>query len=149
VAEVWGEAQLLVSLKEYAHEHEVSASTVLRRLKRGELKGKRIGRTWYVIKATQPNSTPNFANDDLTAGWSVAADPNTAAVGHLPVSDLVSFSSKALNSYLMMSERLLAEKDRAYQEKLAELNRERQRLVELEAYVVLLERFLVGAEQTS
>lgn len=128
---------MLMSVKEYAAKAAVSPSTVQRRLSRGELKGRRFGRAWYVeLEASDaPLNHPSFDND-LTAQDLALATPTSG------VSELVSFSSKALNSYLMMSDRLIEEKERAFQEKIDLLKSQQQRVAELESYVRLLEGML-------
>lgn len=119
---------MLMTVKEYAVKTAVSPSTVQRRLGRGEIKGRRLGRIWYV------------ESDSDTQLTSVATPPSRTT-SH-STNELISFSSKALNSYLIMSDRLIAEKERNYLEKCDQLSKEQQKVAELSSYVQLLEKML-------
>lgn len=52
---------------------------------------------------------------------------------------IVEFSSKALHHYLLMSEKLVAEKDARLQERDQQLQEKKQEVADLENYVQLLE----------
>jgi IS30 family transposase len=128
---------MLISVKEYAAKLQVSPSTVQRRLNRGELKGRRFGRVWYVeINAAEED----LAGDQLIENKEI--NDITRASTAPQLEQLLAFSSKALNSYLMMSDRLIVEKDKAYQEKNELLKIEQQRVAELKSYVAMLEKLL-------
>jgi len=120
-----------MTVKEYAVKTAVSPSTVQRRLGRGEIKGRRMGRIWYVEADSM--ELPLNLPTQLTSP--TVAPPRSTH-------ELISFSSKALNSYLMMSDRLIAEKERNYLEKCDQLKHEQQKVAELTFYVQLLEKML-------
>ncbi len=131
---------MLLSVREYAAAQGVSASTIQRRLQRGELKGKRFGRAWYVqvsSVATSSEAAPETSTPLPLLG--------AEQMQHSPtLKELIAFSSKALNSYLLMSDRLVAEKERSFEEMQQQLNAEKQRVAELTNYVRILENLVFG-----
>ena len=131
---------MFLTVREYAAKHGVSVSTVQRRLAKGEIKGQRFGRSWYI----ELDST----NAGKTAAEIAGSVPVRQTSVPSNVKDLIDFSSKALNSYLMMSDRLLEEKEQGYNEKVRQLEIEKQRVAELESYVRMLERLLFNNRST-
>lgn len=97
---------MLMSVKEYAAKNGISVSTVQRRLNKGDLKGKRLGRVWYVTSKVMSEATEK---SDLSQQYQM-----DSVVGKLM--ECVA--------------------------KLEQLQQDRQRLAELQAYVAMLEKQL-------
>jgi excisionase family DNA binding protein len=126
------------SIREYTKRAGLSSSTVRRRIRKGEIKAKKFGRGWYIQPDEGEFEPMNFSQ----TGENVSAfDDFTEAVYATEgnVSDVVSFSSKALHHYLLLSEKLVAEKDIRISEKDKQILEKSQQVAELESYVRLLE----------
>jgi hypothetical protein len=136
---------MLMSVREYAATQAVSPSTIQRRLGRGDLKGRKVGRAWFVDVQDLAQAKPALASAEMT---NLALGGNDSEKSPT-VKELISFSAKALNSYLMMSDRLLEEKEKTFEEKRIELCHYKQRVAELEAYVELLETSLFSGRSSN
>lgn len=131
------------SIREYTQRMNVSASTVRRQIAGGKLYAKKFGRHWYVQSTTVP--------PDHDPAWDATGDETEQTAGPLAMraapsggdlAHVVEFSSKALHHYLMLSEKLIAEKDLRLKEKDEQLSASKQESAELEAYVRILENEL-------
>ncbi|MFH1018523.1 MAG: hypothetical protein V1798_10155 [Pseudomonadota bacterium] len=123
------------SVSEYKHQYNVSSSTVRRQIQKGRIFAKKFGRNWYIqypdaqaVSAAPRTESAVMAGEPILPG---AAEGNLQSV--------INFSSKALHHYLLLSDKLMAEKELRIQEKEKELNERRQDVAELEEYVRMLE----------
>jgi excisionase family DNA binding protein len=124
------------SIREYTDRSGVSVSTVRRQIREGRLFAKKFGRHWYIQQpdgTLPPVSELKFEED--------AFGLQTAQLGSASssVQSVVDFSSKALHHYLLLSEKLIAEKDLRLKERETELQTRRQEIAELEGYTAILE----------
>ena len=136
---------MLMSVREYAATQGVSPSTIQRRLGRGDLKGRKVGRAWFVDVQDLTQTTAVSTGAEVGIAGLAAKEAEKSPT----VKELISFSAKALNSYLMMSDRLIEEKEKAFEEKRVELCHYKQRVAELEAYVELLETSLFSGRSNA
>jgi len=127
------------SIREYTERRGISASTARRQIQDGRVYARKFGRNWYVQWGSSDEPAqhevpgPTSPTGATLARSDIGGFPQAAENGSLQ--SVVEFSSKALHHYLLLNEKLAAEKD----SRLAEKD---QRIVELEAYVKLLEREL-------
>lgn len=121
------------SVREYARRAGITPMMVERKLQEGELLSRMIGGEWYiqVNDALAVAPEPSFREATTDVARSARDDSGLQGV--------IDFSSKALHHYLLMSDKLLAEKDLRLQEREAQLSEKKQAVAELESYVQLLE----------
>jgi excisionase family DNA binding protein len=124
------------SIREYTERMGVSMSTVRRQIQEGRLFAKKFGRHWYIqpqeiVNAPGPEPRMEESLMDFS-GASLAKDGGNVA-------SIVEFSSKALHHYLLMSEKLIAEKDARLAERDQQIAEKKQEVADLERYVQLLE----------
>ena len=137
------------SIREYTERHRLSTSTVRRQIQQGRIYAKKFGRNWYVH---YPDSADTGG---IPAGGDASIEPQTEPMDFpaptlgsgSSLQSVVEFSSKALHHYLMLSEKLLAEKDIRIAERERELSERRQAVAELEEYVKLLETELTRLKE--
>jgi excisionase family DNA binding protein len=125
------------SIREYTDRMGVSISTVRRQIQEGRLFAKKFGKHWYIQPpegAISAAAEPTLREevDDLSAA--TLAEPQGSNI-----TSIVEFSSKALHHYLLMSEKLIAEKDSRLKERDELLSEKKQEVADLEAYVKILE----------
>jgi excisionase family DNA binding protein len=123
------------SIREYTNRMGVSVSTVRRQIQEGRLFAKKFGGHWYIEASGEKETTEPKMEEalvDFNNGATLAKDGGNIA-------SIVEFSSKALHHYLLMSEKLLAEKDSRLAEKSREVSEKQQAIAELEKYAELLE----------
>ncbi|MFH1262427.1 MAG: helix-turn-helix domain-containing protein [Pseudomonadota bacterium] len=128
------------SIREYTDRMGVSISTVRRQIQEGRLFAKKFGKHWYIqppdgAVSAAPEPTLREEVDDLHSATLVAPQGSN-------VTSIVEFSSKALHHYLLMSEKLIAEKDIRLKEREQLLSEKKQEVADLEAYVKILENEL-------
>ena len=124
------------SIREYTDRMGISMSTVRRQIQEGRLFAKKFGRHWYIQPseaAVRAEPEPKF--EEALTGISSAVH----AGGEGNIQSIVEFSSKALHHYLLMSEKLIAEKDVRLAERDREIAEKKQAVADLENYVSLLE----------
>ena len=139
-----------ISIKEYIQQFGISDSTIRRRIRAHTIEAKRIGRQWYVFK--QDESHPEQPVRETSS--KTENKPLTRLLGsekiQFPtlenfkdsdsaVSEIIAFSSKALNSYLMISDRLINEHEKRIGELDSIISFQKQKIAELESYVKALE----------
>ncbi len=126
------------SIREYSEKTGQAASTIRRNVQRGRLYGRKFGRSWYVFEEDE-------RSEPMTSAVAASSFdfPETAS-GQTPSSlqGLLDFSSKALHHYLMMHDKLMAEKDLRLKEKENALKQRNIEVSELEGYVRILENAL-------
>jgi excisionase family DNA binding protein len=127
------------SIREYTDRMGVSISTVRRQIGEGRLFAKKFGKHWYI--QPQDGSVPPPAEPSLREAVTDLT-PATHATPGSNVDSIVEFSSKALHHYLLMSEKLIAEKDARLQERDLQLAEKKQEVADLEAYAKILEEEL-------
>ena len=130
-----------VSIREYTEQAGVSASTVRRQIRERRLFAKKFGRDWFV----RPPEYIRPPSDGAEQAGPI--DLPERLDSRSPQTELIDFSSKALNHYLILSEKLIAEKDLRIAERDHEVTEKRQLVAELEAYVELLEQELARQKQ--
>ena len=119
-----------MTIREYINRYHVSLSTVHRHIQQGKVQSKKVGRNWYILG--EEGVTPSIEPATLAPDFNFSPPEDE---GNLK--SVVEFSSKALHHYLMMSDKLVAEKDLRIKEKEAELIEKRQTIAELTAYTEL------------
>ncbi len=123
------------SVSEYKHRYNVSSSTIRRQIQKGRIFAKKFGRNWYI---QDPDAQTGMAATSQESAVS-AGEPLLPEAGGENLQSVIDFSSKALHHYLLLSEKLMAEKELRIQEKEKELNERRQEVAELEEYTHMLE----------
>ncbi len=124
-----------VSIREYTERTGLSTSTVRRQIRKRKVFAKKFGRDWY-LQLSDDATSPYLEQDAAqSAGGPLTSLPET---GNLE--GVIEFSSKALHHYLILSEKLIAEKDIRLAERDVQLNEKKQECAELEGYVQLLEK---------
>jgi hypothetical protein len=126
------------SVSEYTRRYNVSSSTVRRQIQKGRVFAKKFGRNWYVQYPDAPEF-PDETTDISTESAVSAGAPVLPQAGGGTLQSVIDFSSKALHHYLLLSDKLMAEKDLRLQEKEREVNEKRQEVAELEEYTRMLE----------
>ncbi len=124
------------SIREYTERAGISMSTVRRQIQEGRLFAKKFGKHWYIQPpegSVPPTAEPKFEETALDFSGAELAG------GGGNVQSIVEFSSKALHHYLLMSEKLMAEKDARIAERDQTIQEKRQQLAEIEKYVEILE----------
>lgn len=124
------------SIREYTEREGISISTVRRQIQEGRLFAKKFGRHWFI--QSQQKNSPSPAEPSFDEAVSTMSGASLASEGG-NVQSIVEFSSKALHHYLLMSEKLIAEKDARLTERDQELQKKKQTVAELESYVGILE----------
>jgi len=128
-----------LSLREYTEKFRVSLSTVRRHIQQGKVEAKKFGRNWFVNAQPLQFESASLAPDPLTEPSEMLGNFSGRDLG---LQGVIDFSSKALHHYLILSDKLAAEKDLRLKEKEAELIGTKQELAELEAYTKILEEEL-------
>ena len=136
-----------ISIKEYIQQHGISDSTIRRHIKSRQIKSKRVGSKWFVWLDANQNGEFTPTNYRVEGSLSSNLEPIIKDFSKFEVTkemsssltDVIAFSSKALNSYLVMSDKLINEKEKRIEEKDYIIKDQRQKIAELEAYVKNLE----------
>jgi excisionase family DNA binding protein len=134
------------SIREYTQRMRVSTSTVRRQIQEGRLFARKFGRHWYI----QPpeNLAPQAEEPKFEESMMDLAPASLAKEGG-GIQSIVEFSSKALHHYLLMSEKLIAEKDARLAERDREISGQKQEIADLENYARLLEERLAEPKRVS
>ncbi len=133
-----------ITIKEYIQRFGISDSTIRRYIKTGQIRSKKIGSKWYVLM--EDDSSENLESLkqekksrileegglDLPKFPAVKSSENT-------LMELIAFSSKALNSYLMISDKLIGQQDKRIEDQEKYINEMNQKIAELESYIRELE----------
>lgn len=138
-----------IPIKEYIQKFSISDSTIRRKIRTKKLKAKQEDGKWFIWAESQkPGDGGIFPDGGGTKTESTRA-LDSKKFDFLPsvkgfpdggtISEIISFSSKALNSYLMASDKLILEKDKRIEEKDEIITRQNQKISELESYVKILE----------
>jgi hypothetical protein len=126
-----------VSIREFTEKSGLSTSTIRRQIQEGRLYARKFGRNWYI-------QAPEASEFSLAEMPDSASLPEKASF-----QGLIEFSSKALHHYLILSDRLMAEKEGRLKERVRQLEEKDQEVAELEGYVRLLERELRKRDEPS
>lgn len=132
-----------ISIKEYTQKHSVSDSTIRRHIKSGKIRSKMVDGKWFLYSEDsrteeEQRGTGGFSGNIQSRRFEF---PNLEKLKNTDdnLSEVIAFSSKALNSYLMISDKLTKE----YENRIKELDEviafQKQKIVELESYIKTLE----------
>jgi hypothetical protein len=138
-----------ITIKEYIQRFGVSDSTIRRRIRSTSLKSKRIGSKILVwadddssLRTALSQQVPNLISSEersINQIQKFAQAFPEGIKGEQSLTDVIAFSSKALNSYLMVSDKLVEEKDKRIEEKDSIIRDQKQKISELESYIKILE----------
>jgi hypothetical protein len=126
-----------ITIKEYIQRFGVSDSTIRRRIRSTSLKSKRIGSKILVWADNDPAVESDGGRENQIQKFAQILPDG--GHGGQSLADVIAFSSKALNSYLIVSDKLVEEKDKRIEEKDSIIRDQKQKISELESYVKILE----------
>ena len=143
------------TIKNYIQKFEVSDSTIRRKIRTKQIPSKRIGAKIFVWADDSTNRGTEGTSQTEEQQFDISRDGQRIEMlssvnsqrhqSSLPkelgssIAELIAFSSKALNSYLMISDKLISEKDKRINERETHISDQKQRIAELESYIKALE----------
>ena len=136
-----------ITIKEYIQRFRISDSTIRRHIRTLKVKIKREGSKIFIWLPDEPAQDENVVSSPEDDKKFEVIKPKAYEFQEQLISkgvngtiaDLIAFSSKALNSYLMISDKLAYEKDKRIQEREAMIRDHKQKISELESYIKMLE----------
>jgi excisionase family DNA binding protein len=123
------------SIREYTRRYNVSPSTVRRHIQQGRISARKFGRNWYIEYPDHGDGVMRISQAERDEEFEELPAPAEGS----NLRSVIDFSSKALHHYLLMHEKLVAEKELRLAEREREIVERRQEVAELEGYVKLLE----------
>lgn len=138
------------TIEEYSERTGASISRIRRQIREGRLKAKKFGQDWFLkpadsrLSLLDEDTDPNIRIDRLDSSQAPSLYDKQDKGN---VRSVVEFSSKALNHYLLLSEKLIAEKDLRLAERDDQLRENKQAIAELEGYVKMLEEEIVRLKE--